>query len=119
MSSTCNSNATTELEAIFQGDTLTLNLTLTDANGDPIDITRDTMELTIKESPNASADLHSEVDVTMTDPLQGLNTMVVLPAVTETFPVRSNTLSVVWTRTGSTNEVVTILYASLPTRRKL
>ena len=102
---------THDLDALYQGDSFTLDLCIVNSDDTPADITLNKITLTIKESDVATDSLYTYTEDQHKQPSEGLTEFKIGPSVTSGFPARELILSVV--REDLQGEVTTLVYAPL------
>jgi len=85
------------LNPVYRGDSKSWTMTITDVNDDPVNITGDTITLTVKENKNDVAALISTEITSFTDAVNGLVTITIDPDESYVLPANSSVyVGVTW-----------------------
>jgi hypothetical protein len=103
--------STGQLSPLYRGNTRSFTVTITDVDGVAVDITGDTVELTLKEKVT---DLVPAlvITATLTDPVNGVAQFTITSAQSTALDIRSYALEVTWITAAL--ERYTVLVSRLP-----
>jgi len=84
------------LNPMFRGDVKTMRFTITDSTGAPVNITGDSVILTVKLLKSDTVALLDKTVTTHTDAVNGITTVTIDPDESYTFPIRTVLVGVTW-----------------------
>lgn len=98
------------METLYRGNTRNFTVTIKQ-DGVPVDITGDTVEMTLKEKIDDAVPVLEKTAV-LTDPVNGVAQFTITSAESTAFSIRTYRMEVTWVKAGG--ERFTVLIASLP-----
>ena len=98
MSTSCPTITKVQLEPLYRGNSKVINIRVADSSDSPIDITGDTLILTVKTHKSATTNLYQQTNTTHSNPTQGLSQFTIPSADSMNFPIATVVFDIQWNR---------------------